>query len=92
MLTARALVAATGGFTNPYLPYILAREEYEGRLLHVAAYRNPSGFEGQRIVVVGAGNSAVQVAHEMAAVADVSLASRDPIPLRKQRPLGVDLH
>ena len=23
---------------NPYLPYILAREEYEGRLLHVAAY------------------------------------------------------
>ena len=77
---------------NPYLPYILGREEYEGRLLHVAAYRSPSGFEGQRIVVVGAGNSAVQVAHEMAAVADVSLASRDPIPLRKQRPLGVDLH
>ena len=28
----------------------------------------------------------------MAAVGDVSLASRDPIPLRKQRPLGVDLH
>jgi len=77
---------------NPYLPHILGGEEYEGRLLHVAAHRSSSGFEGQRIVVVGAGNSAVHLAHEMAAVAHVGSASRDPIPLRKQRPLGVDLH
>ena len=92
LLTARAVIAATGGFTNPYLPRIPGREAYDGRLLHVAAYRNPTGFEGQRVVVVGAGNSAVQVARELASVADVTLATRGPIPLRKQRPLGVDLH
>lgn len=91
-LTARAVVAATGGFTNPHLPGIPGQGAYGGRLLHVAAYRNPTGFGGQRIVVVGAGNSAVQVAHELAAVADVTLATRGAIPLRKQRPLGVDLH
>src|SRR5688500_10531858 len=91
-LTARAVVAATGGFTNPHLPRIPGQGAYGGRLLHGAAYRNPTGFDQQRIVVVGAGNSAVQVAHELAAVADVTLATRGPIPLRKQRPLGVDLH
>lgn len=92
VLTARAVIAATGGFTNPYLPRIPGRDAYAGQVLHVAAYRNPIGFEGQRVVVVGAGNSAVQVAHELASVADVTLASRGPIPFRKQRPLGIDLH
>jgi putative flavoprotein involved in K+ transport len=92
VLRSRAVVSATGGFGNPHLPRIPGQEEYGGRLLHVAAYRRPESFTGQRVVVVGAGNSAVQVAHELAQVADVSLATRGPLALRRQRPLGVDLH
>lgn len=92
VLRSRGVVAATGGFGNPYLPQVPGLEEYGGRVLHVAAYRRPDGLAGQRVVVVGAGNSAIQVAHELAHVAEVTLATRNPVSLRRQRPLGVDLH
>jgi len=92
VLRARAVVAATGGFGAPHLPRIPGQEQYAGRLLHVASYRRPEEFTGQRVVVVGAGNSAIQVAHELAQVADVSLTTRGDLKLRRQRPLGIDLH
>ncbi|MFI9119703.1 hypothetical protein ACIGW0_09960 [Streptomyces bikiniensis] len=43
-------------------------------------------------MVVGAGNSAVQVAAEPAQVARVGLAGRAPVRFFPQRPLGRDLH
>lgn len=92
VITARALIAATGGHRNPYRPRITGEAAYGGKVLHVADYRTPDPFTEQRVVVVGAGNSAVQVAHELAQVADVTLATRRPVSLRQQRPLGIDLH
>jgi putative flavoprotein involved in K+ transport len=89
---ARALIAASGGFGRPHVPALPGAAEYTGRLLHVADYRNPAGFAGSRVVVVGAGNSAVQVAVELAQVADVTLATRTPVRFRNQTPLGVDVH
>jgi putative flavoprotein involved in K+ transport len=44
------------------------------------------------VVVVGRGNSAVQIAAELADLADITLAVRRPLRLRNQRPLGVDVH
>jgi putative flavoprotein involved in K+ transport len=91
-LSTRAVVAATGTFECPHRPKLRGQDHYGGRLMHVADYRRPDDLAGQRIVVVGAGNSAVQVAVELAAVADVTLAARGPVLLRPQRPLGIDLH
>ncbi|PJE97892.1 FAD-dependent oxidoreductase [Streptomyces carminius] len=90
--TARALVAATGDFGTPHTPELPGRAEYGGRLLHAAGYRAPAPFAGQRIVVVGGGNSAVQIAAELGAVAEVTLATRRPLRWLPQRPLGRDLH
>jgi putative flavoprotein involved in K+ transport len=42
--------------------------------------------------VVGAGNSAVQIAVELAACAQVTLASRHPVRFMRQRWLGRDIH
>ncbi|MGW6316431.1 flavin-containing monooxygenase [Streptomyces sp. NPDC055099] len=93
LLAARAVVAATGGFGRPTLPALPGLDSFTGKVLHVADYRAPRPFAGQRVVVVGAGNSAVQVAAELAAHARVSLASRAPVKWFKQRPLaGRDLH
>lgn len=61
-------------------------------MLHAADYRSPHSFTGQRIVVVGAGNSAVQIAVELAEHAHVTLATRNPIRYATQRPFGRDLH
>ncbi|WP_031006048.1 flavin-containing monooxygenase [Streptomyces sp. NRRL F-5727] len=91
-LGARAVVTATGGFGRPNRPALPGLDTFTGTALHVSEYRAPGPFAGQRVVVVGAGNSAVQVAVELADVARVSLASRAPVRWFPQRPLGRDLH
>ncbi|MGX1676025.1 flavin-containing monooxygenase [Streptomyces sp. NPDC055400] len=90
--TARAVIAATGDYGTPHLPDLPGLAEFTGRVLHAADYRTPDGFAGQRTVVVGAGNSAIQIAAELGAVADTTLATRRPIGWIPQRPLGRDLH
>lgn len=91
-LQAVGLVAATGSFGNPYLPDLPGQDTFPGRVLHVAEYRNPDQYAGQRVIVVGGGNSAMQVAYELARVAGVTLATRQPLTLFPQRPQGRDVH
>ncbi|KOV49380.1 FAD-dependent oxidoreductase [Streptomyces sp. AS58] len=91
-LSARAVVAASGTFGCPHRPALPGLEEYAGQVLHAADYRNPAPFTGRRVVVVGAGNSAVQIAAELAETARVTLATRGPVKFAAQRALGRDLH
>jgi putative flavoprotein involved in K+ transport len=88
----RTVVAATGFFGRPYLPTIAGQPDYRGRVLHVADYRRPEPFRGQRIVIVGGGNAAVRIGVELAEVAEVTLASRSPIRYQPQHLLGRDIH
>ena len=85
-------VAATGSFSKPHRPRFPNQGAFRGRILHAAEYRNPRPFRGKRVVVVGAGNSAVQIAHELAAVARTTLATRVPIRFMPQTILGRDVH
>ncbi|MEU4464093.1 NAD(P)-binding domain-containing protein [Streptomyces sp. NPDC024017] len=91
-LAAQAVVAASGTFGRPHRPTLPGLEQFTGTVLHSADYRRPEPFAGQRVVVVGAGNSAVQIAAELAAVTRVTLASRHPVKFTPQRILGRDLH
>jgi putative flavoprotein involved in K+ transport len=91
-LQARGIVAATGSFGNPYVPHLPGQDGFAGRMLHVASYRNPSDHAGERVVVVGAGNSAVQVGYELSQVATVTLATRKPVIFVPQCRDGKDVH
>jgi putative flavoprotein involved in K+ transport len=91
-LTARAVIAASGGFSKPFRPQLSRIDTFAGTVVHSSDYREPTPFAGQRVVVVGAGNSAVQIATELAQHADVTLATRAPIKFAPQRPLGRDVH
>ncbi|GIJ78719.1 monooxygenase [Micromonospora phaseoli] len=91
-IEAGAVVAASGSFGNPVQPTLPGREDFSGEVLHVAAYRGPKPYAGKRVVVVGGGNSAVQVGHELAEVATVRLATRQPVWFVPQVHGGHDLH
>jgi len=76
---ARFVVNATGTWTRPFRPYSPGVERFRGRQLHVADYASADEFAGQRVVIVGAGVSAVQLLDEISHVADtVWMTRREP--------------
>lgn len=91
-LQTRSIIAATGAFSRPHLPTFAGQDRYQGTILHSSSYQNPGAFRGQRVLVIGAGNSAVQIAVDLAATAKVTLTSRDPVKFRQQRIWGRDVH
>ena len=56
------LVAATGIWSTPHRPHFLGEERFAGRILHSRDYKRPDPFTGQRVLVVGVGNSGSEVA------------------------------
>lgn len=92
MVKARSVVAATGGFGAPYRPSLPGLDGFTGTVLHAAQYRHPAPFADSRVLVIGGGNSAVQIAVELAAVAKVSITTRRPLRFQRQRYLGRDFH
>ena len=67
---ARAVISATGTASAPYVPEVPGRGSFAGRQVHSVDYRGPGSFAGQRVGIVGAGNSAAQILAEVSRVAD----------------------
>jgi cation diffusion facilitator CzcD-associated flavoprotein CzcO len=65
----RAVINATGTWTNPRLPHYPGAESFRGRQLHTRDYVSNQEFAGQRVAVVGGGISAVQQLEEISRVA-----------------------
>jgi putative flavoprotein involved in K+ transport len=89
---AAGIVAASGSFSSPYRPAFPGQDSFTGELTHVADYRNPAPYAGKRVVVVGAGDSAAQVANELAPLARVTVAARHLLRFIPQRIGGKDVH
>ncbi|MFI9730871.1 ArsO family NAD(P)H-dependent flavin-containing monooxygenase [Streptomyces sp. NPDC052092] len=77
---ARAVISATGTWSRPFLPATPGREVFTGRQLHTVNYRSPADFAGQRVIVVGGGNSGAQIA------ADLTLDGHVNVTWVTQRP------
>jgi dimethylaniline monooxygenase (N-oxide forming) len=71
----RAVLVANGHHWKPRWPEpdFPGAEEYEGEQLHVHHYREPTVLEGKRVLVLGIGNSAVDVAVESSRIAEKTL-------------------
>jgi dimethylaniline monooxygenase (N-oxide forming) len=69
----RAVVVAIGLFWCPRLPSYPGR--FEGTVSHSHDYRVPDPFADRRVLVVGAGQSAAEIAVEVSAVANRTLIS-----------------
>lgn len=68
-----ALVVATGVTWHPHVPEIPG--DFHGEVRHAMSYRSPEEFRGRRVLVVGGGNSAVDIACDAARTADRALIS-----------------
>jgi putative flavoprotein involved in K+ transport len=76
---ARAVVSATGTWGSPRIPYIPGQEVFGGHQLHSAEYESPLPFAGQRVLVVGGGNSGSQILAEVSLIADTTWVTlREP--------------
>jgi putative flavoprotein involved in K+ transport len=90
-IRAQQVVVATGPFQTPVVPATGGGLGGGVAQLHSAAYRNPAQVSDGPVLVVGAGNSGRQIALELAATHDVTLAVGTRPPQLPQRLLGRDL-
>lgn len=77
-LAARHVVSATGTWDQPFWPTYPGAADFGGTQLHASTYHRPEPFAGQRVVVVGGGNSAAQVLAEVSTVADATWVTQRP--------------
>ena len=90
--TSHAVVVATGGTRVPVLPDWAGQSDFAGRVLHSSAFRRADEFAGQRVLVVGCGNSAAEIASRLTAHArEVICAVRTPPHLLPKSVLGVPM-
>jgi indole-3-pyruvate monooxygenase len=92
LVTSRYLAVATSAFRTPIIPDIPGSDSFRGTLIHSRAYRNGTPFRGQRVLVVGSGNSAVEIALDLVenGAAEVHMWVRGPrhfLSLQTMRPM-----
>jgi putative flavoprotein involved in K+ transport len=87
-----SVVVATGWDAEPKLPGWVSDSPFAGQLLHTAELGDPAAFAGLRVLVVGAGNSGVDVAGLLVrAGAEVTVSMRSPPNVFPRDWLGVPL-
>ena len=72
----RGVIAAVGHNWDPIIPTYAGR--FSGEAYHSVEYRSPTEFDGKRVLIVGGGNSACDIACDAA-----TRASRAVISLRR---------
>ncbi|WP_151083253.1 flavin-containing monooxygenase [Nocardioides cynanchi] len=93
-LWARQVIVATGPFQQPGIPAVAGGFAPDVTQLHSYAYRNPTDLPpggAGNVLVVGAGNSGLQIALEVARTHRVHLAVGTRPRAVPQRPWGRDL-
>lgn len=63
---AHILVVATGIWSTPHRPEFAQERLFQGQILHANQYQTPQPFVGQRVLVVGGGNTGAELATELA--------------------------
>ncbi|MFB2532406.1 flavin-containing monooxygenase [Paracoccus sp. p3-h83] len=89
---ARHVILATGYNNLPHLPDKPGLSSFPGRVLHAADYRSGAAFSGQKVLVVGFGNSGCEIAidlHEQGARPSISV--RGPVNVVPRDLFGIPI-
>jgi indole-3-pyruvate monooxygenase len=89
---SRHLVVATGYTRKPHQPTWPGLAEFQGQVLHSSAYQNGAPFAGQRVLVVGFGNSGGEIAIDLwERGAQPSIAVRGPVNITARDLFGIPI-
>lgn len=62
---ARRVIVATGVNRVPNVPTWPGQEQFQGVISHSARYKNPSPYQGMKVLVIGMGNTGAEVALDL---------------------------
>jgi putative flavoprotein involved in K+ transport len=92
---ARAVVVATGRHRLEVLPALPGAQTFGGPIVHSGDYRTGGTFAGQRVLVVGIGNSGAEIAVDLveqgAGSVEIAVRSSPPIVSREVAGIPVQL-
>ncbi len=89
---AANLVIATGNSREPSLATWPGKESFRGRILHSSEYRDGESFHGEKVLVVGFGNSGGEIAIDLwEHGAEPSLAVRSPVNVIPRDLFGIPI-
>ncbi|PKI59446.1 hypothetical protein CRG98_020205 [Punica granatum] len=63
---ARFLVIATGESCDPFVPAVEGLESFPGKVIHSTQYKNGKEFAGKSVLVIGSGNSGMEISLDLA--------------------------
>ena len=90
--TAPIVVVATGWADFPNVPKWPGMEAFDGPIVHSSAYRTGSAYAGQRVLVVGFGNSGAEIALDLCeAGAEATLSVRSPVRILPRDLFGLPI-
>ncbi|VFQ78122.1 unnamed protein product [Cuscuta campestris] len=77
--SGRFLVVATGETSIPFIPEVKGMERFAGEIIHSTAYKNGEKYRDKRVLVVGSGNSGMEIAFDLSNYgAKTSIVVRSP--------------
>lgn len=79
---ARFLVVATGENSEGIIPNVAGLDSFSGEWMHSSEYHNGQTFIGKNILVVGCGNSGMEISYDLSNYgAKTSIVVRHPVTL-----------
>jgi cation diffusion facilitator CzcD-associated flavoprotein CzcO len=88
-ISSNHVVVATGLNRIPKRPSYEGEDGFTGQQIHARDYREPSPFAGQRVLVVGMGNTGAEIALDLSeAGVDSTISVRGPINIVPRDVLG----
>lgn len=69
------IIGCPGVTWHAAMPRLPGQERFAGEIRHSVTYRNPDEFQGKRVLIVGAGNSGVDIACDAARSAEKAFLS-----------------
>lgn len=78
-LRCRVVASGVGGLVNPKYPNIPGMDRFKGKAFHSARWDHDTNLAGKRVAIIGTGASSIQIAPEVAKVAEhLTVFQRSP--------------